>query len=258
MLAGTATAQLALPKPEFGGSCQEVREHVLAQELVWPLEGSRCGSPMERIELGDNVSGFKATYQDGSDFYILYFYFVGDRLAAHQVGTVIAMESLNAFARTSYAPFDDCYEILEPDVRADACIREYGDVLVHWVGSDFHTSLIAYDLRLLPSEDSSASPGSSQAGTTVEGFEIISYITRWEGETLWIVGELRNVGNVAAGVELQVIARDVTAQLVDVATFWPASIQNIRPGMSYGFRHPVTRERSATSVELRILGTRSW
>lgn len=100
----------------------------------------------------------------------------------------------------------------------------------------------------------------SAGGATAsrEGFQIVSYTARWEGEALVVVGEVRNVGGVAAGVELQAVARDAAGRLVDVATFWPASIDNIRPGMSYGFRHYVTRERSAASVDVQIVGARTW
>jgi len=96
------------------------------------------------------------------------------------------------------------------------------------------------------------------ATATSQGFQLVSYVARWEGDYLVVVGEVRNVGGVAAGVELQVVARDASGRLVDVATFWPASVDNIRPGMSYGFRRTVTRERSAVSVEVQIVGARVW
>lgn len=99
---------------------------------------------------------------------------------------------------------------------------------------------------------------SGGSATPSQGFQIVSYVARWEGETLWVVGEVKNVGSASAGVELQVIARDNSGRLVDVATFWPASIDNIRPNMSYGFRHPVTRERSTVRIEVQIVGTRAW
>lgn len=73
-----------------------------------------------------------------------------------------------------------------------------------------------------------------------------------------VVGEVRNVGSVAAGVELQIVARDASGRLVDVATFWPASVDNIRPGMNYGFRRTVTSERSAVRVDVQIVGVRVW
>lgn len=72
------------------------------------------------------------------------------------------------------------------------------------------------------------------------------------------MGEVRNVGSVAVGVELQITVRDTSGRLVDVATFWPASIDNIAPGMSYGFRRSVTSERTATRVEIQIVGARVW
>lgn len=100
----------------------------------------------------------------------------------------------------------------------------------------------------------------STGGTsaTSQGFQLVSYSARWEGNYLVVVGEVRNVGSVAAGVELQIVARDAGGRLVDVATFWPASVDNIRPGMNYGFRRTVTSERSAVRVDVQIVGVRVW
>ncbi len=96
------------------------------------------------------------------------------------------------------------------------------------------------------------------SGPTVDGFQVVSYHYRWEGETLWVIGEVMNVGSVAAGVQLQAIARDRAGRLVDAVTFWPASVSNIRPGMSFGFRHPVTRDGAAYEVEVQIVDTEAW
>lgn len=112
----------------------------------------------------------------------------------------------------------------------------------------------------------SSSPERAAGGTvstggitaSSQGFQVVSYVARWEGERLVVVGEVRNVGNAAAGVELQITARDTSGRLVDVVTFWPASIDNIAPGMTYGFRRSVTRERSAVSVDVKIVGARIW
>src|SRR5690606_19242215 len=112
----------------------------------------------------------------------------------------------------------------------------------------------------LPPADQGSRGGrvSGGGGVPAQGFQLVSYDARWEGETLWVVGEVHNAGSVAAGVELQGIARDAAGRLVDVAQSWPASIENIRPGMSYGFRHPVTRERSAVRVDVQIVGKEVW
>src|SRR5690606_3750552 len=103
-----------------------------------------------------------------------------------------------------------------------------------------------------------ASFEAAEVAEAVDGFQLVSFDTRREGDIVWALGEVRNVGGGAAGVELQVIARDASGRLVDVVTFWPASTQNIRPGTSYGFRYAVTRERSAVRFEIQVVGTEMW
>lgn len=111
------------------------------------------------------------------------------------------------------------------------------------------TEVFTYRVRIVPSQP--------VAGAGF-GFEILSVSYRWEGNYLYVVGEVRNVSGVPMGVELQAIARDSAGRLVDVATFWPASVSNIPAGGTYGFRYAVTQQRSATSVEVKVVGSNNW
>jgi len=92
----------------------------------------------------------------------------------------------------------------------------------------------------------------------VSNFEIVSINARWEGTYLWAVGEVKNLGGTPAGVQVQVIVRDKAGKLVDTATFWPCSTSNIPPGKTCGIKHPVTREKSVSSIEARIIGSKQW
>lgn len=243
----------------FGASCEEVRAYVLTQEGVTSLEGSACGSVMPELASDDAFLGFKASHFTNSEMFILYFFFEEDSLVAAQVGTVMGMDSLNVLAQSEYGPFYDCFAIEDSGYPGVKCENVRGDVGVSWVRTEIHSSLTLYELARFASEPTAPEPAPEPVGAVVgEGFEVVSFDARWEGSTLWVVGEVLNIGSAAAGVELQAIARDASGRLVDVATFWPASIQNIRPGMSYGFRHSVTQERSAVRIEVQIVGTQVW
>ncbi|MCK9513795.1 MAG: hypothetical protein M0R28_21570 [Pigmentiphaga sp.] len=100
--------------------------------------------------------------------------------------------------------------------------------------------------------------GAKASPTSSAEFRILSVTYRWEGDYLFVVGELQNVGGIAMGVELQAIARDASGRLVDTVNFWPASISNIAPGARYGFRYPVTQQRNAATVEVQVVSTITW
>lgn len=89
-------------------------------------------------------------------------------------------------------------------------------------------------------------------------FEIISYSGKWEGGRLRIVGEVKNTGTVAAGVEILAVARDVNGQIVDSEAFWPNSVNNIAPGASYPIGYTVTTDSRAKSIEASINSTKVW
>lgn len=91
-----------------------------------------------------------------------------------------------------------------------------------------------------------------------QGLQLVSYSARWEGNYLVVAGEVRNVGSVADGVGVQIVARDASGRLVDMATFWPASVDDICPGLNHGFRRTMTIERSAVRVDAQIVGVRVW
>lgn len=106
-------------------------------------------------------------------------------------------------------------------------------------------------------------PGRTFEGDTPQtcsgpGFRILSVTYRWEGDYLYVIGELQNVSGAPMGVELQAIARNASGRLVDTVNFWPASVSNIAAGAHYGFRHPVTQQRSAVTVEVQVVSTFAW
>ncbi len=69
-----------------------------------------------------------------------------------------------------------------------------------------------------------------------------------------VVGEVRNTGATARGVELQAALRDANGRLVAVGHFCPASYQNITPGETWPFSYSFGKQEGIVRAELRIVG----
>lgn len=90
-------------------------------------------------------------------------------------------------------------------------------------------------------------------------FKILSLKGVWrEYRGLVAIGEIKNEGSVAVGVEIEVIARDEDGVLVDSAQFWPNSISNILPGETCGIDYTITEDRSAKSIEAKVVRVNIW
>ena len=96
------------------------------------------------------------------------------------------------------------------------------------------------------------------ADVSTSDFQIVSVRAEWISEGFYVIGEVRNNGNVAAGVEVQATARDNKGQLIDSAMFWPNSVNNIPPGSSVGVRWNVTFDKTATRGELQVVAVKIW
>ncbi|HUU20481.1 MAG TPA: zinc ribbon domain-containing protein [Sedimentisphaerales bacterium] len=90
-------------------------------------------------------------------------------------------------------------------------------------------------------------------------FKILSLKGVWREYTgLVAIGEIKNEGDIAAGVEIEVIARDKNGILVDSSRFWPNSISNIFPGETCGIDFPITEDRSAETIEAKVISVNIW
>jgi len=69
-----------------------------------------------------------------------------------------------------------------------------------------------------------------------------------------VVGEIRNVGPAARGVELQAVLRDGNGRLTAVGHFYPASYKNIVPDETWPFTYSFGNRQDAVLAELRIVG----
>lgn len=92
----------------------------------------------------------------------------------------------------------------------------------------------------------------------LSNFKIVSFHGDWRRNTLYVIGEIKNIGNIAAGVQIQAIVRDSSGTLIDCESFWPNSISNIQPGASCGINYPISEEPSAQKIELTIIEAQVW
>ena len=92
----------------------------------------------------------------------------------------------------------------------------------------------------------------------MEQFEILDW--SWDQRTGWFVGEIRNNGPLAAGVELKATVRDEKGAVVDSAEGWPASTRNIPPNSTWPFRSFGWMKpcEGSCTAELRIVGAKVW
>ncbi len=71
-------------------------------------------------------------------------------------------------------------------------------------------------------------------------------------------GEVRNVSRVAAGVELQLIFRNKSGQVVHSEEFWPASIKNIPAGGTWPVKYISMDVSGAETASMRVIGATVW
>jgi len=109
-----------------------------------------------------------------------------------------------------------------------------------------------------PSPDSkSAHPQDSPPRPCLErhGFAVFSFrAIRDDYERVSVVGEVKNTGPAARGVELQATLRDANGRVMAVGHFCPASNRNIAPGEMWPFTYPFGLQGDAVEAELRIVG----
>ncbi len=69
-----------------------------------------------------------------------------------------------------------------------------------------------------------------------------------------VIGEIKNAGSTARGVELQASLRDSSGHVLAVGHFFPSSYQSIVPGETWPFTYSFGRQEDAANAELRIVG----
>ena len=83
-------------------------------------------------------------------------------------------------------------------------------------------------------------------------------VTHWRAVPgVAILGEVRNDNPVAAGIRLQIIARDASGRVVDSREYWPAGRGNIAPGATPAIG-VVATDQPAVTFEVRIIDAHVW
>ncbi len=128
------------------------------------------------------------------------------------------------------------------------------------------TSLRRVGRALLPGRP--APPPSAEASTATEteadsgspslerhGFVIVNFrAIRDIYSQVSVIGEIKNTGSAARGVELQASLRDTGGRLMAVGHFFPSSYQSIVPGETWPFTYSFGKQEDAANAELRIVG----
>jgi hypothetical protein len=118
-------------------------------------------------------------------------------------------------------------------------------------------SLAAFSPGCIPSPLGQPT-GQGDASPSVADFEVLSYQPRWEDGLLRVTGEVRNNGEHAAGVELELVARDQDGTAIDTHVFFPAGSENIPPGGARAFTRALTEDQRATSATIQLVGVFVW
>jgi hypothetical protein len=104
----------------------------------------------------------------------------------------------------------------------------------------------------------SAEPKGSRAGPCLErhGFAVYGFrAVRDNYGQVSVIGEIKNTGSAAQGVELQASLRDAGGRIVAVGNFCPASNRNIVPSETWPFTYAFGAQEDAIEAELRIVGS---
>ena len=97
--------------------------------------------------------------------------------------------------------------------------------------------------------------GMSKARLTQSGFAVLDFRAIRDGyDRVSVIGEIRNIGKAARGVELQATLRNSDGRVLAVGHFYPASDRNIVPGEAWPFGYSFGRQMDAVVAELRIVG----
>ena len=100
-----------------------------------------------------------------------------------------------------------------------------------------------------------AQEGSSKARLEQSGFAVLDFRAIRDGyDKVSVIGEIRNIGKAARGVELQATLRNSDGRVLAVGHFYPASDRNIVPGEAWPFGYSFGRQMDAVAAELRIVG----
>ena len=128
------------------------------------------------------------------------------------------------------------------------------------------TSLRRVGRALIPGRPAQAPPAEASTATETKaadgssrserhGFVIVNFrAIRDIYNQVSVIGEIKNAGPTARGVELQASLRDTSGRLLAVGHFFPSSYESIAAGETWPFTYSFGRQEDAAGAELRIVG----
>ena len=103
-----------------------------------------------------------------------------------------------------------------------------------------------------------SNPYKTKSSNSVSNFKILDCRGKWESGRFRVIGEVKNIGNIASGVQIEAIARDSNGKLIGSEKFWPNSTNNLSAGSSTGIGFTITKDPSAKTMECRIVSQNIW
>jgi len=89
-------------------------------------------------------------------------------------------------------------------------------------------------------------------------FILIGVKGKWINGRFRVLGDVKNIGTIPAGVQVQAKALDSYGETVDVKKYWPHSTDNLDPNDSIDIGFTITKDKSAVDVEVKIISTKIW
>jgi len=207
------------------------------------------------------IESFKGIIKQTTGLYKNPIQYRGDRITTVTIGEVVDIIDISKskyFVKINYndnTGFVHVFDILT-DKEKLSKLQSRADAIKK--SKDFENKKISSELSEKQNKSSADHSKRNDQKYSNLGFEVISFYSKWEGDRLRVIGEVKNITNSAKGVQVEAIARDSNGNLIESAKFWPASIRNIPPGQTTGIGHTVTHDKRATKVELRIIDTMVW
>ncbi len=81
---------------------------------------------------------------------------------------------------------------------------------------------------------------------------------KWINGRFRVLGDVKNIGTIPAGVKIQAKALDRYGETIDSIKYFPNGTDNIDPNDSVGIEFTLTKDKSAVDVEVKIISTQVW
>lgn len=81
---------------------------------------------------------------------------------------------------------------------------------------------------------------------------------RWINGRFRVLGDVKNIGSIPAGVQIEVKALDKYGKTIDSIKYYPNSTNNLDPNDSVGIEFTITKDKSAVDVVAKVVATNIW